>query len=106
MAKYRRGREKLHAALHRLAVMEGDVRARLKSANFYLRQLHEGDLPAEMWEEVEAIRHQLTRRGPVIGEDGEVWQEAIDHTLEHMRNRTGRRLAERIFQLAREIGTI
>jgi len=103
LAQYRRGREKLHAALHRLTVHEGDVRARLKSAYFYLRQLTDRDLPEELWEEFSDIKKELHARGPRKGKDGEVWETSLVHTLRRMRNSTGRELAERLHSVTRKL---
>ena len=103
MTVNRRCREKFHAALYRLAVGEGDVRDRLRSAYRYLRMLSEDEVPPELREEWTSILLALTRHGPEIGPDGEIYQSAIDHTMSRVKNSTGRAIAERIYALARGI---
>lgn len=103
MTSLRRSREKLNAAVHALAVREGDVRQRLRSAHFYLRQLSEEDLPREHRAEFLAITSALTASGPDVGPDGSVFKRALDNTLDQIRNSRGRQLAERIYALARSL---
>lgn len=95
-----RCREKLRSALYCLAVREGDVRERLKGAHRYLRMLSEEELPQNLREEWGSILYELTKRGPELGPQGDVWQTALDHTLGSIKNVTGRRIAERIYALA------
>ncbi|CAN7470977.1 hypothetical protein LJR130_003803 [Variovorax sp. LjRoot130] len=96
---YKRCREKLHAALYRLAVGEGDVRDRLRGAHRYLRMLSEDEVPPSIREEWSGILLALTRRGPMFGPNGDVWKPALDNTLDRIRNSTGRRIAERIYAM-------
>jgi hypothetical protein len=103
MPATRRCREKFLGALHALAVREGDVRERLRGAYFYLRQLEPGQVPAELRDEFESVLDALTRRGPVRDPDGTPYRSALVNTLDQMRNATGRRIAERIFTLARAV---
>lgn len=105
MRKNRRCREKFHVALHLLAVSEGDVRSRLTEAYRHLRSLRDEDVPEELRAEWTSILRSLTRYGPEVGSDGTLFQSAIKHTMARIRNRTGKRIAERIYTLARELGT-
>src|SRR5450830_43733 len=95
--------EKLKAAVYALAVREGDVRERLHGAHFYLRQLHNHEIPEHARHELASILQGLTRKGPVFGPEGEVYSTAVRNTLNSIRNQTGRGYAERIFALYREI---
>jgi len=99
----RRCREKFHAALHRLAVAEGDVRSRLKGAYRHLRCLSEDQVPSDLRAEWIAILKALTRFGPECDPDGTLYQTAIDHTMSRIKNRTGRAMAERIYNLVQEV---
>lgn len=99
MPHYRRCREKFHVALYRLAVGEGDVRARLVSVHRYLHMLSEDEVPPSLRVEWAAILHTLTRRGPEFGRDGTVYKSAVVHTLSRIRNSTGRRIAVRVHAL-------
>ena len=84
--RHSRAHEKFLDAEYKLAVGEGDVRSRLRSAFIVLNRLHEDDLPPELLEDWKWIMHQLTRFGPEHGKGGEVWQTAIDHTMSRIRN--------------------
>ncbi|MES2237523.1 MAG: hypothetical protein V4500_07205 [Pseudomonadota bacterium] len=42
---------------------------------------------------------QLTKRGPYINSDGEVQKGSVQVTLQHMRNSTGIKIAEKLLQL-------
>jgi hypothetical protein len=97
--RYRRCKEKFHAALHHLAVGEGDVRDRLRGADRYLSMLSEEEVPPKLRPEWNDLLLVLNKRGPVHGPDGLVYQNALDHTLSRMRNSTGRKIAERIYTL-------
>ena len=103
MAKNRRCREKFHAAIYSLAVGEGDVRDRLRGAYRYLQMLSEKDVPPHLRNEWASILKTLTRFGPEVDSDGTVYRKSIDHTLSRIRNSTGRKIAERIWVLTREL---
>lgn len=103
MARYSRAREKLMDAEYRLAVSEGDVRERLRRAYTPLRRLSAEDLPADLRDEWREILRELTRHGPERDSDGHVWRSSIDHTMSRIRNRTGRRIAERIYRLRAQL---
>ncbi|SRR6266446_6377732 len=103
MARYSRAREKLMDAEYKLAVSEGHVRERLRRAYTPLRRLSAEDLPAELRDEWRAILREMTRHGPERDPDGHVWRNAIDHTMSRIRNRTGRKIAERIYRLRAQL---
>ena len=96
-----RSREKLKAAEYKLAVGEGDVRARLRYVFKLLRTLRPHDLPAELRDDFNWVMTQLTRYGPDKDEDGTVYRTAIDHTMSRIRNSTGRKIAEVVVRLSR-----
>lgn len=101
MRRYSRVREKLTDAVYRLATREGDVRARLISAHWVLRQVTPEELPPELRDEWESIMRRLTRRGPEVLPDGEVLRDAVTHTMSTIRNSTGRAIATDIYGLYR-----
>lgn len=103
MPRYRRCREKFYSALHRLAVGEGDVRTRLLGAHRFLRQLTKEEVPPELQSEWAEIMRLLTKRGPEVEQDGTICSPAAVHTLNRMRNSTGRRIAERIYMMVRAL---
>lgn len=77
-----RYREKFRNALYYLAVQEGDVRDRLRTAYNQLRSLREDELPAELRNEWKDILHQLTKKEALIHESGHVIQNSLDRTLD------------------------
>ncbi|MFX1716741.1 hypothetical protein [Paraburkholderia sp. A1RO-5L] len=98
MRRYSRVREKLGAAVYRLAVGEGDVRARLVSAHWVLNHLRADELPPELREQWESIMRRLTRHGPELY-SGEVFRDAVKHTMSRIKNSTGRVIATDIYAL-------
>lgn len=94
-----RHREKFNAALYYLAVGEGDVRARLRHAYTQLRRLREDEVPAPLRVEWRSILNALTARGPQRASSGDIQKNALDHTLDRMRNTSGRKIAERIYAM-------
>jgi hypothetical protein len=99
MRRYSRVREKLSKALHRLATREGDVRQRLRAAHWVLAQLRASELPPELREDWQSIMNRLTRLGPELGPNGDVWADALEHTMSSIRNSTGRIIANDIHRL-------
>lgn len=101
--RFLRAKEKLTDAVYRLAVGEGDVRSRLRRAYLPLRRLSAQDLPEKLQEEWRSILRELTRFGPEMGANSEVWKTAIEHTTSRIRNHTGRKIAERIYWLKSQV---
>lgn len=99
MRRYSRVREKLSNALHRLATREGDVRQRLRAAHVPLAQLTARELPPELLEDWQGIMHRLTRRGPERDAAGDALNSALEHTMQSIRNGTGRVIANDIYRL-------
>ena len=103
MEATKRYREKMNDVLRCLAVREGDVRERLVGAYRYLRMLRLAEVPVSHREEFMSILDACTRYGPELGPEGEVWVPSVKHTMQKIRNSTGRRLAEQLYQLARDL---
>lgn len=97
--RHKRAKEKIRGAVYRLAVGEGDVRSRLVSAYWLLKQLSATDLPPQLLEPWNEVIHDLTLRGPLTGPDGDVWKNACEHTMSHLRNSSGRKIAEKVYAL-------
>jgi hypothetical protein len=85
--------EKLSAAVHALAVAEGNVRDRLIEAFPDLIAVSERDLPDELRAEYRSIREELTKR-EARGKEGRMIA-----TIARMRNSTGAKIALRIYNL-------
>jgi hypothetical protein len=97
--RYSRVREKLSKALHRLATREGDVRQRLRAAHWVLTQLRASELPPELREDWQSIMNRLTRLGPERDPTGDVLNSALEHTMQSIRNSTGRAIANDVYRL-------
>lgn len=90
-----RARDKLELAVRALAIGQGDVRSRLKVAYKHLRRLSARNMPVQAHCELEGILNELTKHGP----DVKFELTAIEHTMRRIRNKTGRALAIRIYEL-------
>ena len=95
--------EKFSDALRSLAVGPGDVRQRLHSAYLNFHPVRKKHLPEQLQNDYQWILNQLTRFGPVVGRDGKVLCSAIEETLNHIRNSTGSKIAERILHIYHEL---
>ena len=76
---------------------------RLRGAHRYLCMLREDEVPLQFRTEWWQIISALTRRGSLLGPDGVVYKNALDHTLDGMRNASGRKIAQQIYYLAWQI---
>jgi len=101
MRRYSRAREKLTNSLYRLATWEGDVRDRLRGAHWVLNQLSIDETPPELRDSLQSIMYRLTRYGPERTRDGEIFRDAVTHTMSRIRNSTGRRIATDIYRMYR-----
>ena len=97
--KYRYAKEKLGRAVWRLAVGERDVRDRLRFVWKDMFRLQAEDLPPPLRKHLAWVQRELKKYGPEIGPNGQIYQNAIAHTLGRIRNTTGRKIAERIFKM-------
>ena len=79
------------------------MRQRLRIAFKALRRLQSADLPDDMRADWQWILRQMTRLGPDIDSDGEVWKSAAENTMDGIRNSTGSKIAQRIHELYIEI---
>lgn len=94
-----RYKEKFRRALYCLAVSEGDVRDRLRGAYDQIRLLRDDEVPPEIRQEWLCILKDLTKHGPFIQSDL-ILKNDLDHTLGRMKNKTARKIAERIYRIA------
>ena len=92
--------QKLELAALDLAVGPGDIRSRLKDV--YINHLHvinENDFPDSLKREWKNILKALTKKGPILDADGEVFTGSVDNTLRRMWNKTGVKIAKNILEL-------
>ncbi len=90
---------KLSNAVYYLAIGEGDVRDRLKTAYEEFHPVSEDDFPPTLRADWRWIKGQLIRMGPVRRQDGSIRMGALDNTLSRIRNSTGAKIAKRIIKL-------
>lgn len=95
--------EKLSIALRSLATGAGDVRNRLRSAYLTFHPVKERDFPPHLQADWRWVMAQLTRFGPIMNHKGEVGTGSVDHTLSRIKNSTGTKIAEKIFDLHTEL---
>jgi hypothetical protein len=95
--------EKLSLAVFYLAIGQGDVRRRLKSAYMKFHPVTRDDFPPHLRDDWDWIINQLTRFGPVNHPDGTVVIGSVDNTLNRIKNSTGAKVAEKIVSLQSEL---
>lgn len=91
--------EKLFVAIETMATGSGDVRERLNDAFMSFHTLKEDDFPVELRDDWRWVIDQLTRFGPVLDHNGEIYKGSVEHTMQRIRRSTGSKIAKRIFQL-------
>lgn len=93
--------DKFNRALYALAVQEGDVRSRLESAYTVLRRVRIEDVPEKHREELTKILQLMISKGPSEERfyDGTPMKDAIANTMSRMKNKTARKIAERIYAM-------
>lgn len=92
---------KFAEAVYLLATGPGDVRSRLRFAYNEFHPVRYDLLPIELQEDYKWICHELTKR-----EENYSGQGRLDATLSRMQNRTGSKIAKRIYKLHLDIESI
>lgn len=90
--------EKFRVALERLATCPGDVRSRLKVAFCNINAFNDDELPAHLRADFIWIRKHLVAKGWYPNSPPR-----IDATLYGMWNKTGEKIAKRLFDLCMEL---
>lgn len=91
--------EKLAGAIHCLATHSGDVRQRLVCAYQCFHTLTENDFPPELQSDWLWIKNELSKFGPRLNHQGEVYMSSVNNTMSRIRKATGTKIAERIYAL-------
>ena len=100
MIKYHTAKKLLSKAMYSLATGRGDVRSRLKVAYCGFWVLDEEDFPEEFRKDWMWIKKQLTRFEPLYDKRGEIKiSDAVENTMSRIKNKTGQKIAEKIFYL-------
>jgi len=92
-------REKLSGAIYNLVVLPGDIRKRLLYAYMEFHTLKREYFPKELQDDWEWIISQLTRYEPEYDEEGNIVFGSVENTLRFIKNKTGSKIAERIYML-------
>jgi len=108
MFPYSYALEKLTNAVRILAVGEGDVRSRLWPAFLEFHTLEPDDLPPDLAPDYEWVIRELTRRPTEQHEWSETMQKwvpegVVPANLRRMINRTGSRIAQKIYDLSTKL---
>jgi hypothetical protein len=85
--------------MHELATGKGDVRGRLLGAFNSIHTLNDEDFPEEFRKDWAWIMNQLTKAGPILDNNGKVWRGSAENTLSKIRNATGTKIANKIFEI-------
>ncbi|MFQ5544050.1 MAG: hypothetical protein ACE5FY_06830 [Nitrospiria bacterium] len=86
--------------MYSLATGRGDVRSRLKTAYMGFWVLTEDHFPEEFRDDWKWIKNQLTKFGPLYDNSGErLISYPVEHTLSRIKNKTGQKIAEKIFYI-------
>ena len=86
-------RDKFKYAVYLLAVGPENVRSRLKNAFIEFRHVREEDIPDDLLKDFRWIIREIKKRKPLV-------KEGIVIANKRMQNRTGVKIAERIYNLA------
>ena len=65
--------------------------------------VQESDFPDHLKGKWRWIKGELTKFGPIVGDDGKVVEGSVDHTLSRIKNSTGQRIARAIVHLQSEL---
>ena len=89
----------LSRAVDTLATSPGDVRSRLLQAYETFHPLTPEHFPVPLRKDYEWVMKQLTKREPHIDYKGRIQKGSVEVSLQHMRNSTGVKIAEKLLQL-------
>ena len=106
MVEYSYAKEKIFTAVEILAISPGDVRSRLVAAFMELHPLEGRDFPPDLRSTWAWIRQQLTRYGPVLNYKGEVRIGSVQNTMNRIQNRTGTKIAKKIYTLYQKLALL
>ncbi len=105
MTRYDYAREKLYIAMRSLASGPGDVRARLLNAFLTFHTLKPADFPTQYQKDWTWIIEQMTKYGPIHDYKGAIWKGSVENTMSKIRNRTGQKIANKIFDIGWDLHT-
>ena len=93
--------QKLELSIIDLAIGAGDIRSRLHYVFMeHLHIINERDFPNEFKNDWSSIYKALTKKGPVINEEGKKFTGSVQHTLRGMKNKSATKIARDIVVLS------
>lgn len=94
------GYSKLSMAVREMAIGEFDIRSRLIEANhLWLSALSIDNFPDDLKDDWRWIMKEMTKFGPYLNSNGEIMINAVQFTMSKRKNSTGRKIAEKIYEL-------
>jgi hypothetical protein len=96
-------KRRISDAVYVLCTAKGDVRSRLLLADRATDGLSDNSFPDELKPKWAEIKNLLRQHGAVFNDSGGVAIGAIANTLKKIRNSTGSKIAEKIFELHRDL---
>lgn len=96
---YNYTREKMRNTVYELAIGSGDVRSRLREAFSKCWILSEENFPKELRNDWSWIKKEMNKYGPRRNSEREVRVDAIDNTMSKIKNKTGVKIARKIYDL-------
>lgn len=93
--------EKLMMTIHSLATGPGDIRKRLSNAFQGFHTLKKEHFPKELQSDWEWVLKELKKIGPIVREDGSVFRGSVEHTCSRIKNKTGVKITEKIYDIYR-----
>jgi hypothetical protein len=101
--KYNYAKRLLDEATHELCTGPNDVRSRLKSAYEHIFVLNEKNFPDDLKDKWTKIYSELSKFCPCYNYEGKQVEGAISHTLRRIKNSTGSKIANLIWELYKEL---
>ena len=96
-------REKLFDAVYSLVVGQKDVRSRLVNAYMQCHTLKAEHFPDELKKDWTWIQRELAKHGHVRNYKGEIQTGSVENTMNTIKNKTGSKIARKIFDLYCEL---
>ena len=97
--QYDYAKNRISFAIKELCIAPGDVRSRLLAANDFIDSLNNKDFPDNLLPQWLEFKKSITKHGPMKNYAGEPVSGAVSNTLRKIRNSTGVKIAEKLYQL-------
>ena len=101
--RYSYTRQNLFSAISILSTFPGDVRSRINSAYQAFHPLETHHFPDEFKKDWEWVIKSITKYGPKLNYKNEIELGSVEHTMRRIKNNTGTKIADKIFNLFYEM---